>query len=193
MTTEAPIRSLEEAAQARVAAVAEVEAATAARDELSPAYKAAVERVKAAERQVKLLDQGMAGVRKAYAVQAALREQGIETDEPPLVVVQSYFAHELPALFVLVAVAGDGTGLYMSTPRRSHRYDGKRWALRIERAPEGTEPERFEKVREAGLVYWDERGKGQWGAGSGSIKPKRSPDGGRWRHLKIREQEELTA
>lgn len=188
-----PITTLEEAAKARIEAVAEREAAQVALDELRPGYDAAVRRVKDAERRVKRLDQGMEGVRKAYAAEMALRELGIETDEPLFVVVEAHFESELPRVWHLVAVAGDGTGLYLSTPRRSHRYDGKRWAIRFERAPEGTAPERFERMRDAGLVYWDERGRGAWGAGSGSIKAKRAPDGGRWRHLKLREQAALPA
>lgn len=41
------------------------------------------------------------------------------------------------------------------------------------------------------LVHWEDRGAGDFGAGTGSRKPQAPPEGGRWRWLKVREQEQL--
>jgi exonuclease VII small subunit len=41
------------------------------------------------------------------------------------------------------------------------------------------------------LVEWQERGKGDFGGGSGPMKPLAPPSGGRWRWLKVTAQDEL--
>jgi hypothetical protein len=41
------------------------------------------------------------------------------------------------------------------------------------------------------LVEWQEQGTGDYGYGSGPWKPLSPPNGGKWRWLKVREQEEL--
>lgn len=46
---------------------------------------------------------------------------------------------------------------------------------------------------EGRLVRWEDRGSGAFGAGTGSLRPQAPPEGGKWRWLKVREQEELTA
>lgn len=41
------------------------------------------------------------------------------------------------------------------------------------------------------LYAWESRGRGEYGSGSGSLKPLPSPTGGTWRWLKVKEQAEL--
>lgn len=50
-----------------------------------------------------------------------------------------------------------------------------------------------EWLREIGLWAWQKRGQGSFGAGSGSMSPLPPPEGGRWKWLKVREQEAITS
>jgi hypothetical protein len=45
--------------------------------------------------------------------------------------------------------------------------------------------------KDVDLHSWETRGTGDFGPGSGAIKPLAPPSGGRWRWLKVREQAEL--
>lgn len=186
-----PVPSLEEMARMRQAAVEELDKAREAVDDVKPIYELAIDWRSDAHDRVKLIDLAMDTAKREHAIRRALSEQAIDYAGPAVVVTERYssFAGH-PDPYLLVAVGPEGTGLYLLKPRRPGRWGGKAYA-RLQR--DGDEPERFERMRDAGLVYWQERGRGEFGEGTGATKPKSPPEGGRWRWLKVREQEELTS
>jgi hypothetical protein len=200
------IRSLEDAAVALQQARAELEEAQRRRDELEPAWDAAGERLHRAYDAVERIEHGMESVIKAHAVAVALTEAGVEYDGPPMIVRPSRSRYEKPVPYVLVAVGPKGTGLYLFKPEKSHRYQGKEHTIReADALAHGlTEPygganggwsyePTHEWLREDGLWAWQKRGRGNFGDGSGAFKPLPPPEGGRWKWLKIREQEAITS
>jgi hypothetical protein len=183
-----------------------LEDAQRCRDELEPAYDAARYRLRDAHDRVKRIELGMESVIKAHAVTAALAEAGIEYDGPPMIVQPSRSRHTTAQPYVLVAVGPKGTGLYLFRPDRSHRYQGKEHVIReVDARAQGLqEPyggaadgwhyeQTHSMLRELGVWAWQRRGRGAWGAGSGSMAPLPPPEGGRWKWLKVREQEAITS
>lgn len=198
------IRSLGDAAVALRGAQRELELARRHRDELKPDFDAAVERVREAHQRVERIEQGMTAVVRAHAISEALREAEVEYDGPPLIVQPARSEYTDPQVYGLVAVGPKGTGLYLHTPKHSHRYQGKEHVIRetdakahgldAPNAQKGWEYERTHEWHlELGVWAWQKRGRGQFGAGSGSMAPLPPPEGGRWKWLKIREQEALEA
>lgn len=180
----------------RQAAVEDLAMAEKARADIAPIYDLASAWVRDAQDTLKLIDLTMEAAKRDHAIRVALAEQGIEYAKPTTIIVERYSSmagHPNP--FHLVAVGREGTGLYLHTPEHSHRFQGKAYARLLKRGekPLRDGPDNYTGQREekAGLTMWNERGKGQWGAGSGSIKPMAPPEGGRWRWLKVREQAEL--
>jgi hypothetical protein len=197
-----PVRSLEDAAKLLAAAQQERDAAQAEVDRLKPDYKAAESRLWKAREEVERIEKGMAAAHQAYAVASALNEAGTEHDGPPVVIVAGPLNRPVP--YFLVAVAKEGTGLYLHTPSRSHRYQGKEYAIRIadanahgvteepDRRHRGEHGKTWRNMVEVGLWKWQERGKGDFGY-SGAVKPAAPPEGGRWKWLKVKEQREIEA
>lgn len=194
------VPTLEEMAQVIAERRREHETALARLAELTPAYDAARDKVRDIARSIRELERAMGGSKRAHAIERALAEAGIVFEGPRLVAVKAHDGHRW---YALVAVGSAGTGLYLYTPDRSHRYEGKTHAVLRERAvahgfdPEAPTPHYRDKSlrsqTEAGLVAWQERGTGDVGAHSGAYRPLAPPEGGRWRWLKVREQDELTA
>jgi hypothetical protein len=80
-------------------------------------------------------------------------------------------------------------------PRRSHRYHGKAYAIlgteKSETEGKGHRQQAgrtSERMLEAGLIAHDTRGRGSFGAGTGSIVPLPPPGGGKWRWIRVDEQ-----
>lgn len=195
-----PIRTLEEAAQARAEAAAEFERACARMAELKPDFDAAVHAKERARERLKQIDDGMAAVRRMHASAVALREAGIEYDGPLLVTTQTYSSTDV---YHLCAVGPAGTPLFLHVPEHSARYAGKEWVVRaqdaaahgVTEAPTGrVEMTRSQHKRaEPELYVWCARGKASGMHFTGAVRPSPPPEGGRWRHLKVREQEALPA
>jgi hypothetical protein len=183
--------TLEEMAQALERGRQQLAEAEAEAERLKRPYHAALAHLADVRKAVELIELGMETAKRAHLIERAIEEAaGAPIDAPPVVMVQTTFSVDR---FELVAVGPEGTPLYLHTPKRSHRYHGKSYAVA---AVEGREkPSRdahtSKAMEEAGLMSWQERGKGQWGDGSGSIKPVAPPEGGKWRWLKVREQELL--
>jgi hypothetical protein len=195
MTSE-PITSLEEAAQALEAARLAHASAVRRWKELCPAYDAAHAHMRETAREVERIEQGMTHATRAYAVVRALNELGVDYDGPPVFFLRTPMRVDP---YFLAAIGPQGTGLYLrSGPRR---YGGKVYAILeevavrhgVDNAAERAAYRTGEQTREAGLREWWERGVGDFGAGSGAVKPKGPPEGGRWKWLKVREQEALPA
>jgi len=194
---ETRVPTLEEMAQAIDAKRRERETALARLAELTPAYDEARERTRQLAKELKEMERAMGGAQQAHAIERALAEAGIEFEGPRLVPVREYSGHRW---YVLAAVGPKGTGLYLHTPDRSGRYSGKSWAVLRERAltqgfdpdaPRGNRHDLTQKSQEdAGLLAWQARGKGDFGF-SGAFRPTAPPEGGKWRWLKVREQESL--
>lgn len=200
------IRSLEDAAVALQQAREELAQAQRICDELEPAWEIARDRLSDAYDRVRRIELGMEAVVKAHAVGAALAEAGIEYDGAPMIVKPSRSRHDRPQPYVLVAVGPKGTGLYLYRPERSHRYQGKEHAIRAADglangltrpyggAGDGWQYEQTHSwLLEIGMWAWQKRGRGQFGAGSGSMVPLPPPEGGRWKWLKVREQEAIAS
>lgn len=165
-------------------------------DEIKPTFDALVGERATVKRAVQAIENGIATTRKAYAIKAALDKKLITYAEPMVVMVSAYAQ---PEPWFLCAVGTDSTGLYLHTPKRSHRYAGKQYAILGSERSEGEAkgPRQYasltsEKMLQAGLIAHDTRSKGDYGAGSGSIVPLPPPGGGRWRWIKISEQDLLT-
>lgn len=190
------ITSLEEAAVARVEAVAELESAAAELERVKGPYHAAYSRHARAREAVERIDDGMAAVKRAHAITVALREQAIRYEGPLALswTAGSSSSGRLPTVYFLVAVGADGTGLYLHTPKRSHRYEGKEYAIREEVAlSHGVEPSIYGRhLAEAGIREWQNRTTSA-GSFAAARRPLPPPEGGKWRWLKVREQEELPA
>jgi hypothetical protein len=164
-------------------------------DEIKPSFDELVDERAEVKRAIETIEDGIATTRRAYAVKAALEDKGIAYAHAMVVLVEGF---RRPDPWVLCAVGTDGTGLYLYTPKRSHRYSGKQYAIL---GSEASEEERrgarqyasttTSGMLAAGLVAHDTRGKGNFGAGSGSIVPLPPPGGGRWRWIKVGEQELL--
>lgn len=194
------ITSLEEAAQAHAVALADVRAAERLFERVRGPYDAARDRLHEAREQVKIIEAGMEAVTVVHATQLALADAGVEFDGPPLVTMV-YGHRERLRVFFLVAVGPKGTGLYRFKPERSHRYQGVEHVVpRAAAVAHGHDPEEprphYREVTtrahvDAGLVAWQERGKGDFGR-NGGFRPMAPPEGGKWKWLKVRPQESLT-
>lgn len=207
--------TLEEVAAAREEWRAAVERARERVEELKAPYHAAFAELARAETELARTELALGTAKRSHFIAAAVEALGVETSDPPAVILPQ--THGLPKVYELTAIGADGTGLYLSRPERSHRYQGKSWALRMEHVPEAVREivavelgygAKAQAIRELGysasaggeirpvhgsdeLMEWQERGKGDFGDGSGSMKPVRPPSGGRWRWLKVQEQSEL--
>lgn len=185
--------TLEEAARMLADAQLALTQAAAAVEETQAPYYAAISRQDRARQEVKRIEQGMGAVVRGSMIRSALDAAGIEYDGPVLIAQPVYKGADL---HYLSAVGPAGTGLYIFKPERSHRYHGTQHAILIvhanaagvEERPRGANPS---GLTEAGAWLWEARGAGQFGAGSGAVKPLAPPEGGRWRWLKVREQDEL--
>lgn len=185
--------SLEEMAGAIEAQREELRAARAHREELRGPYTVAVNAVNATMDRLKAMEQAMEGVVRAHMLRQALEAAGVEYDGPPLVAVRMYFSNESARMYYLVAVGPGGTGLYRFTPDRARRFEAKQHAIRVTDVRGEDVPRRICGKDDSDLCEWEERGTGEWGPRSGSMKPKAPPEGGRWKWLKVREQETLSA
>jgi hypothetical protein len=156
-------------------------------------YFAAVGNAASIRQEVETMEQAMESSKRAHMTLRAVEDASLTYDGPLVVPVEVYRGYDM---YFLVAIGEDGTGLYRHTPKRSHRYQGKVHAVRVEQAQShGVEPptSSYRKLVEAGLMEWQKRGKGDFGDGSGAMKPLPPPEGGRWKWLKVREQEALEA
>jgi hypothetical protein len=201
--TQDPVyQTLEEAAQMRAQAVAEAARARQHFNSLKPEYEAASRALSLANDEIKRIDQAMGFVKRNHAINVALSEAGIEYGDARLLIARpGYSTYD----FGLVAIGPEGTGLYLHVPEHSHRYQGRDHRILYEAAnthgvaPQASEwdlkrggTRRLDSIeRETGLIEWQHRGSGSYGAGSGSMKPKPPPEGGRWKWLKIDEQKAL--
>lgn len=181
--------TLEEMARAIEVQREELRTAAACRDELEGPYRVAAEAARAAQARLAAMEQAMEGVKRAHMLRLALQDAAVEYDGPPLVAVRMYFSR----MYYLVAVGPDGTGLYRFTPERARRYEAKQHAIRVTDVRGEDVPRRICGKDDSDLCEWEERGKGEWGRRSGPMKPKAPPEGGRWKWLKVREQETLSA
>lgn len=208
--------TLEQVAAAREEWRAAVASAQAALDHARGPYEAARGRLGNAQRELARTELALATAKRAHFIAAAVRDTGIETDDPPVMLAQRWTGEALPRVYELVALSREGVGLYAWRPERSHRYEGKTHAIRAEHVPEALRAvatvdsysERVAGLAAAGfgngatcdigpvhntpeLWMWQQRGRGDFGAGSGAMKPSAPPDRGRWRWLKVTEQHEL--
>lgn len=164
-------------------------------EELKGPYEDAVAKRNRHAASVKAMETAMEIAKRAHMIERALVEAGIEYEGPRVVAAPVYRGHHF---YFLVAVAQGGTGLYLYTPERSHRHHAKEHAVLAERLDDLAveHPTHFGvHLRDASpaLRPWEARGRGEWGAGSGAMRPQAPPEGGRWRWLKLREQEALPA
>lgn len=152
-------------------------------DELREPFEAASADARKAQERVKLIEQGIEVLKRAYAISVALSEMGITIEQQPVILVKRY----RPVSFDLVAVGPEGTLLY---EQDDGLYRGRRardYAIYADEPPD-LDTYTLETMTRHGLFNWYERGRGPYGAGSGAIKPKPPPEGGKWRWIKIREQ-----
>lgn len=194
--THDPRQELEEMAQALARGRLRLSVINEQIDAIKPEFDMLVDQRAEVKRAIEAIEDGIATTRKAYAIKAMLDLKGIAYDHPIVVMVEAYRGADP---WFLCAVGTDGTGLYLNTPKRSHRYAGKSYAIL---GTETTETEgrgtrqgagrTYDKMLEAGLVAYDTRSSGSFGAGTGSIVPLPPPGGGRWRWVKVGEQELLT-
>ncbi len=193
--------TLEEMAQAIEAKRQEVDAAREKREELKEPFQAAVDELQRVKGELAAMVAAMAGVKAVDAIERGLADAGIDYEGPRVVTAKVYSGHDY---YKLVAVGSQGTGLYLVTPERSRRHIRKEHAIRrLHADAHGVDEERDRRPhwyghtstsqRDAGLLSWEEQGAGSFGARSGAFKPSAPPEGGRWRWLKVREQEELKA
>jgi hypothetical protein len=192
--TQDPVyQTLEEAAQMRAQAVAEAARARQHYNSLKPAYEAAGRALKAANDEIKRIDQAMGFVKRNHAINVALDGAGIEYGDARLLIARvGYSTYD----FGLVAIGPEGTGLYLHVPEHSHRYQGREHRILLKDVEkhgldEGRRRRNDAIEKETGLVEWQSRGSGSFGPGSGSMKPNPPPEGGRWKWLKIDEQKAL--
>lgn len=195
---------------------------------LTPDYEEARRNVREDEGALARVELALRTAKRAHLIAAAVEALGIETDDPPIIVVSQRVY--LPDVFELAAVTDGGVGLYLRRAQRQGRGGGKTHALRTvhvpqavlgvlaeqaaltkvlgvnngerialrERLGELTSPTAVYEVGHVHgseeLVSWQDRGKGDFGAGSGARKPLPPPGGGRWRWLKVADgQAELAA
>jgi hypothetical protein len=190
------VPTLEEMAQKIADARERLATAERKVEELRGPYHAATGRAQAIRDEIEAMEQGMESSKRAHMTLLALQDVSLTYDGELVVPIEVYRGHDM---YFLVAVGQDGTGLYLHTPKRSHRYQGKTYAVRIDQAQShGVEPSSgYQKLRDAGLMEWETRGKDQWGrsgqGSAGAVKPLPPPEGGRWKWLKVREQEALEA
>lgn len=195
MTTD-PI-TLTEMAQAYAEACAERDAAQTLVAKLYGPYKAARDVLSDKQQTIKQMEQAMGGVKQTDAIRRALVEADLKFDGPLVIATKVYKGHHL---YCLAAIGSAGTGLYVYTPETSRRSDSKTHSVRrvdavkhdydLE-APIPHHRDRTSTSEEAaGLVAWQERGKGDFGL-SGPYRPMAPPEGGRWRWLKVSEQQAL--
>lgn len=165
-------------------AVAREESATADRllDEARRPYEAAVRDSSKARERVKLIEQGIGVLRTAYAIGVRLAEMGIQIEQQPVMIVKFF----RPVAFELVAVGPEGTLLYRQA-EGMHRRGTRDYAIYADEPPD-LDTYYPDNMRKVGLFYWQEHGRGPFGAGTGSLKPKPPPEGGRWRWVKFDEQ-----
>jgi hypothetical protein len=180
---------------------------------LRPDFEEAQRNVRADAEELARIDLAMGSVTRAYLIAAAVDAAGLDTEDPPVVVVPH---RPLPIVWELVAV-GAGVGLYRYTPERSHRYQGREFALRVEHVPAlvlglldaqrfpdtaamkellgpGVEGQvrRVHPAEQSGLVTWQSRSKGDFGF-NGPVKPLKPPGAPRWRWLKVAESQTALA
>ena len=210
--------TLEQVAAAREAARLRVEAAVSRIGELEPDWKAAGVEHRAALDELARIDLALSTAQRAQLITSALEATGEEYEGAPVAVVGQ--AHRLPLVFELVAVR-DGVGLYLHRPEKSHRYQGKTYALREQDVPQealeaidarmdsltrlravlgeqgkGVDHGLFGRVHPketSGMVEWQARGKGDFGY-NGTLKPLAPPSGARgWRWLKVADRQSTLA
>jgi hypothetical protein len=106
------------------------------------------------ERVPTAMEQAMESSKRAHMTLRAVEDASLTYDGPLVVPVEVYRGYDM---YFLVAIGEDGTGLYRHTPKRSHRYQGKVHAVRVEQAQShGVEPptSSYRKLVEAGLMEW---------------------------------------
>lgn len=194
------VPTLEEMAEAIEEQRGRLEAARARREELRAPYDAALAECRALARRLAEMQRAMFGSKRAYEIRRALDAAGIDYRAEPVIAVKVYEGHRL---FLLAGVGASGTGLYICKPDKSGRYAGTEYAVLLKAAlaagydPDvprlrGVEPT-ARSLSDVGLLAWAARGSGSMGSHSGALRPRRPPEGGRWRWLKIVEQEALSA
>jgi hypothetical protein len=184
--------TIEDAARARQEAADALEKAHDDVQALRPLWETTTRIHAERKRELDRIDAAMAGVAAAGRVRAALEAQGIEYDGPAII---SWEVVNRVEFAPLAAVGPKGTGLYIDVPKRSHRYQGKTHLVLTEHLRRAGVTGAV-LVRGEGMsrrAVWEERGTGSFGPGSGSMKPKAPPEGGRWRWLKVAPERELTA
>lgn len=194
------VPTLEEMAQVIQRQRGRVEEAVSTRERLRPAFEAAAAAVAQAQRELGALERALASAKTSHAVARAIVELGVDYAGPHAIAAKVYEGHEY---YLLVAVGPMGTGLYLHAPDRSRRHMRKEYAVRRDQAvargfdEAATQPywrgRTSRSQSDAGLVAWEGMGAGSLGAHSGPRKALAPPEGGRWRWLKVREQESLTA
>lgn len=188
--------TLEEMAAARERGRVQLGEARVEVERLKAPYLAAVGKAAKLRDALELIEAGMDDAKRRHVISRALEEAGVETTHPLTVTVTR--GGRTVERYDLVAVGPEGTGLCLHTPKRSHRYQGKEFARSWRE--NDREQEHFrdsEGVRVVGgaeprLVEWMQRNS-RAGGFAAARRPKAPPEGGKWRWLKVREQEELTA
>lgn len=200
MTEDRPY-TLKEVAQAHAQATAELAEAEAEIARLRGPYDAARQRANDIEDRIERLELAMTTAKRMYFITQAMAEASVKTDDPAVIVVPPEYDFQTGEVYEMVAVASDGTALYLHTPKQSHRYQGKTYAVRDQHVAEDHQgrddrSRHFVNItrdnqKAIGLLVWQERGAGSYGKGSGAVKPLAPPNGGRWKWLKVREQSDL--
>lgn len=217
--------TLEQVAAARESARQRLSVALAAVAELRGPFEEAKRAARELEDELAHIDLALGTAKRAHVVQAAVGTLGVETEDPPVVVVQPVHGIGLPDVFELTAIGPGGVGLYLH--RRTRGRGGKTHAVRERYVPKPVLDvlaeqaalkgvaanaelialrERLEALTSKGAAYevkrvygsdelvaWQEKGRGDFGAGSGARKPLGPPGGGRWRWLKVGEQAALAS
>jgi hypothetical protein len=173
--------TLEEMAQAHERGRQQLADAEARVEELRGPWEEACGHRDQLAQALKLIGHGMANAHRQHAIERALDERGVSYVAPLIIAPET--THERMASGVyartaeLVAVGPEGTGLYRTFG----------WNKNVSGARQGRQ---FKRLDDDGKLI-------AWGEHRGSIysdpyKPKPPPEGGKWRWLKVREQEALT-
>lgn len=211
--TDDPRQQLEEMAQARLRGQQQLAEALRARDEMEPKWNAVCARVSNLTQAIKAITRGIETTRKAYAIKAKVDEMDIAYGGSMVVLAET---HSEPEPWFLVAVGPEGTGLYIHRVRYRRRFGNTSYARTMRDGEQFVETKdvpdtpydrsmshearmRLAEERAAKLLpqvrgsqgllaKWETRGRGPFGAGSGPIKPKAPPEGGKWRWIRVDEQ-----
>lgn len=129
--------TLEQVAAARETARLRVEAALAARAALQPGWEAAGRELSTAQTELQHIELALKTAQRAHLVGQAVEALGIDTGDPPVVVVPGGHSGALPDVFELAAVSSTGgVGLYLHRTSYRRRTTGKTHAILLAHVPQ---------------------------------------------------------